>query len=226
MLLLYQWEIFITLEVMGMVSLLLFLLFRYAFTRQGISYIFLGLFFIFLLFEVLLAILIYNKTGEISTFTIIIGVFILYAVSFGISDFRKLDRLIKKWVGRWKGVELLTEIDRERIKRAKDPKLISRKSLLWWLSHLLVFLILQTYFWLNYGKHDEGLIYFLRDWSWYQAETPDQGPFMSDLLNSISKLWILVFVIDTIISWSYIFFLVKIKSIVVEWIGNFRYNYF
>jgi|SRR5690625_19060 len=205
-LLLHQWEIFIALEVMATISLLLFLVFRYAFTRRRVSFMFLGLFFALLLLEVILAIGLYKATGEISTFTFVIGIFILYAATFGISDFRKLDRFIKKWVGKWKGVDLLTEIDKERMERAKDPKVISRNSLLWWLGHLAVFLILQTYFWLAYGKQDEGLMYFLTDWSWFRAETPGKGPFTSDMVSSISQLWILIFAIDTIVSWSYILF--------------------
>lgn len=211
-LLAYQWEIFIALEVIATVSLLLFLVTRYAFTNQKLSLLFLYLFFILLGSEAVLAIVVYKQTGEISTFTIVIAIFILYAATFGISDFRKLDRFIKKWIGKWKNIDLLSDKDKERMERAKDPKVISRNSLIWWLSHVVIFLIVHVFLWMTYGKHDDGIMYFLTDWSWYSAENLGTGPFTNEMVGSISQLWILIIGIDTIVSWSYILFPGKKQS--------------
>ena len=60
---------------------------------------------------------VYQVTGEISTILIIITIFVLYACTFGIYDFLKLDRWMRRKIGEWRGVELLTEKD-YRIYRA------------------------------------------------------------------------------------------------------------
>src|SRR5699024_1950306 len=107
----HQWNIFIGLEVASLIFLLIFLVIRYAFTKQRISGIFLGLFILCIVLESVLAWFIYQETGEIDTFQIVIAIFIVYAFTFGIGDFKKLDRFIKKHVGKWRGIDLLTEED-------------------------------------------------------------------------------------------------------------------
>ncbi len=53
--------------------------------------------------EAILAWLLYRETGEISSLQIIITIFVLYAITFGYQDFRKLDRWMKKknWSVAW-----------------------------------------------------------------------------------------------------------------------------
>src|SRR5690625_162345 len=94
----HQWNIFIGLEVASLIFLLAFLVIRYAFTKQRISDLFLGLFILCIVLEAILAWLIYQETGEIDTFQIVIAIFIVYAFTFGIGDFKKLDHFIK---ARW-----------------------------------------------------------------------------------------------------------------------------
>ncbi|HLS08667.1 hypothetical protein [Lentibacillus sp.] len=122
----YQWEIFITAEVLSMVALLLFGVVRYLLGRHKLSLSFLLAFLVLLGIEALLAILIYRETGEFSTFQIIITVFVIYACTFGIFDFMKLDRWMRKTIGRWRGVELLTAKDYRIMERNKDPKFIAK----------------------------------------------------------------------------------------------------
>src|SRR5690625_2402539 len=110
-LLTFQWEAFIFLEVLSWIFLLLFLIVRYAFGKESLGRLFLTLFVLFIFLEALLAFIVYQKTGEISTFQVVIFIFVVYACTFGISDFKKLDRYIKMKVGIWRGVELLTEKD-------------------------------------------------------------------------------------------------------------------
>ena len=104
---------------------------------------FLGL----LLIEALLGILIYQETKEISTFQIIIVIFIFYACTFGIIDFLKLDRWMRKTVGKWRNVELLTKKDYAILKRQKNPKYVAKKYRLTSTIHLVVLLIGQSILW-------------------------------------------------------------------------------
>ncbi|BBU39205.1 hypothetical protein APP_14970 [Aeribacillus pallidus] len=56
--------------------------------------------------EARLGLYVCQQTGEISTFLIVITIFVIYACTFGISDFIR-SRSIK--IGQLRGVELLTD---------------------------------------------------------------------------------------------------------------------
>src|SRR5690625_667073 len=123
----YQWEIFISIEILFFLAFLLFGFVRYFLSKRRLSLFFLGAFLSLLIIEAALAFYIYQITGEISTFQIIIGVFVFYALTFGIFDFLKLDRWMRRKIGTWRNIELLSERDYEIIARDKDPKYVARK---------------------------------------------------------------------------------------------------
>src|SRR5690625_2882890 len=91
----YQWEIFITLEVASWLCLLLFGLLRYVFDKRQMSIAFIVSFIVLIALEGLVGLLIYQETGVISNFQIIVLIFVAYAATFGISDFKKLDRWMR-----------------------------------------------------------------------------------------------------------------------------------
>lgn len=153
-----------------------------------------------MLLEGILAIFVYRETGEISTFQIVVLVFIVYACTFGISDFKKLDLLMKRKVGEWRKVNLLTEADIKKIELHKDPKYQAKYG------HTFVFIIAHCMFWIYYGNHENGLMYYLTDFTWWGDVEVDNGPFQHEMIGQVSRLWMLVFAVDTIISWSYTFF--------------------
>ncbi|HLR70918.1 MAG TPA: hypothetical protein VK085_05760 [Pseudogracilibacillus sp.] len=202
----YQWEIFIFLEVFSLLFLLTFLIFRYAFSKENIGRIFLFLFVLFIILEAILAFLVYQHTGEIETFQVVIIIFVIYAFTFGIADFKRLDRYIKDKVGKWRGVELLTEEDKRKMERLKDPKVIARNYRLWWYGHTFVFVLAHLFFWMNYGNDAHSFFYYVSDLSWFDGESLEQSPFTNEMIMNISMLWIIIYVVDTIISWSYTFF--------------------
>lgn len=199
----HQWNIFIGLEVVSLIFLFMFLVIRYAFSKQHISRLFLGLFILCIVLEAILAWFIYQETGEFDTFQIVIAIFIIYACTFGIGDFKKLDRSIKRHVGKWRGIELLTEEDIRKMEIAKDPKVIARKNRRWWYTHVLIFVIVHTIFWVKYGNHAHDLIYYLEDLSWFGEEDFINAPFTKEMINQISRIWIIVFAVDTVVSLSY-----------------------
>jgi len=202
----YQWEIFITAEILSIVSLLLFGTFRYFFGRKKFSILFIIAFLLLLGLEALLGIWIYQETGEISTFQIILIIFVLYACTFGIYDFLKLDRWMRKKIGQWRGMELLTEKDYRMMELAKDPKYIARKYRYSAMIHLIIFVIIQSAFWIyGTGSMDE-LVSYLTDLSWIEAGTAEQSPYRNESLYSIGMLWGIIFIVDFLYSWSYTFF--------------------
>jgi len=199
----FQWEIFITAEVLSMVSLLLFGVVRYVMNKKKLSLLFIVAFLVFLALEALLAILIYRITGEISTFQIVITIFVIYACTFGVIDFKKLDRWMRKKVGDWRGEELLTEKDYQVMERNNDPKYVARNYR--WSStvHLVVFVVVQSVFWMYGTANLEELFGYIRDLSWIEAGTYEESPYPNEAIYSIGMLWGIVFIVDFIWSWSW-----------------------
>lgn len=202
----YQWELFILFEVLSWAFLLIFLIMRYAFSREKIGRVFLFLFVLFIVFEALLALVVYKQTGEISTFQIVIIIFVIYAFTFGVGDFKKLDRFIKEKIGTWRGIDLLTEEDKRKIEQAKDPKFIARNYRVWWYGHTAFFVIIHSFFLINYGNDAHPLLHYVTDLSWFEEASLEASPYTNEMVLHISMIWILIYIVDTVISWSYTFF--------------------
>ena len=208
----YQWEIFITIEILSIVSLLLFGFLRYGLNKRKLSVLAIVAFLIFLIIEALLGVLIYQETKEISTFQIIIGIFVIYACTFGIFDFIKLDRWMRKKVGKWRRIELLTEKDYVILKRQKDPKYVAKKYRLTSIIHLFLFIVGQSILWMYGTESFDEMVQFLTDFSWLDAGTAEESPYANEVTYSIGMIWGIVFIVDFIYSWSYTIFPSKSKK--------------
>lgn len=202
----YNWEIFITLEVLSWISLMAFGLFRYFLDQKKRSMLFLGIFIGVIGVEALLGWLIYKETGELSTFQMVITIFVVYAITFGIADFKKLDRWMRSKIGKWRGIDLLTAKEKTIILRDKDPKYIARKYRMSSLIHLVIFVGVQVYFWTISLPSMEEVLPYIKDLSWIGTEDVSKTPYANETLYSISMVWGIVFVVDFIYSWSYTLF--------------------
>lgn len=208
----YQWGIFITLEILSFVSLLLFGFLRYGLTKRKLSMLAIFSFLALLIIEALSGILIYQETKEIATFQIIIGIFVIYACTFGIFDFIKLDRWMRMKVGKWRRIELLTEKDYAILKRQKDPKYVAKKYRLTSIVHLIVFIVGQSILWMYGTENFDEMLGFLTDFSWIDAGTAEESPYANEATYSIGMIWAVVFIVDFIYSWSYTIFPAKSKK--------------
>ena len=169
-------------------------------------------FLAFLIIEALLGILIYQETKEISSFQIIIGIFVIYACTFGIFDFIKLDRWMRRKVGKWRHIELLTEKDYVILKRQKDPKYLAKKYRLSSTIHLCIFIVGQSILWTYGTENFDEMLSFLTDFSWVEAGTAEASPYANEMMFSIGMIWGIVFFVDFIYSWSYTIFPGKSKQ--------------
>lgn len=202
----FQWEIFITIEILSVIALLLFGVVRYVLHKKKVSVLFILAFLFFLVLEAFLALLIYKETGEISTFQIVIFLFIIYACTFGIADFKKLDRWMRKKIGTWRGEELLTDKDYQIIERSKDPKYLAKKYRITSTIHLVVFIAVQFIFWVYGTANMTELIGYMKDFSWIEAGTYENSPYANETVYSIGMIWGIIFIVDFIWSWSYTIF--------------------
>lgn len=202
----YNWELFIFLEVLSLGCLILFGIFRYFLKKPRFSILFILLFLFLLMIEGLLGLYVYRQTGEISTFQIIIIIFIIYAFTFGILDFIKLDRWMRKKIGKLRGVELLTAKDYEIIEKNKNPKYIAKKYRISSYIHFILFITAQAVLW---GMGTESLAeikMYLSDFSWLGHGNSKESPYQNDAAFAIGVIWGIVFIADVINSWSYTLF--------------------
>ena len=200
------WMIFITLEISSLLFLFLFVIVRYLFTNFQISYTFLVLFILAIILEAILAFIVYKQTGEFTTFQIVIVIFIVYAATFGISDFKRMDRYVKDKIGKWRGIDLLTENERQIMAHLKDPKVIARKARIWFYTHTLVFVIAIFFFWKYAGNEQYPFYYFIKNLDWYSNELVEPRPFNNELLVNVVQIWSIIYIIDTVVNWSYTLF--------------------
>lgn len=207
----YQLEIFIVAEVLSAVSLLLFGFLRYVMNKRKLSIFAIFAFLVLLILETLLVLVIYQETKEVSTFQIVIALFVVYACTFGVFDFLKLDRWMRQKIGKWRGVELLTAHDYVVLKRQKDPKFLARKYRITSMIHLAVFIVGQFIMWSFGTESFDEILSYLSDFSWVEAGIAEESPYPNEMTYSIGIIWTLVFVIDFIYSWSYTFFPKKAK---------------
>src|SRR5699024_4083774 len=192
----YQWQLFITIEILFLLTFLAFGFVRYFLNKDRLSFIFLSSFFALLIAEALLAFLIYQATGKIETFQIVIIIFVLYAVTFGIKDFKNLDRWMRQKIGKWRNVDLLHDEDYEIIERKQDSKYMAKKYRISATIHLFIFLIGQSILWYLGTASVSEMLGYLKDLSWFETGDYADSPYANETSYSIGVLWVIVCVID------------------------------
>ncbi|GLO64655.1 MULTISPECIES: hypothetical protein [Oceanobacillus] len=202
----YQWEIFIAAEILSVIMLLLFGITRYLLDRKQLSVIFIILFLVLLIMEAILGIWVYQQTGEISNFQIIITIFVVYACTFGITDFKRLDRWMRKIIGKWRSKELLTERDRAIMAKQKNPTYIARKYRYSSIIHLIIFASVQFILWIYGLGGTESILDYITDLSWIENGDYRQSPYANETAFGLSMVWGIIFIVDFIYSWSYTIF--------------------
>ncbi|MFD3449975.1 hypothetical protein ACFDTO_35970 [Microbacteriaceae bacterium 4G12] len=199
-----KWLFLIIAEVVFWVSVLTFLLLRYWFGLKKLSIAFFVLFIVNDLWIATMGFFDYLKTGKFSNYQIVIVIFIMYALTYGKSDFRRLDAFIQRKVAAWKG-QPVPEIESIKKLYGKEYARHERKQ---FFKHLLMYVMAHIIFVVMFGLSDQinsfsdlenGLSH------WFEKK---QAIFPSNntTVNDISRVWTLVLVIDAVISLSYTFF--------------------
>lgn len=188
----YKWIFLIGAEVFFWVCAAAFFLARYWFEMGRLG----NLLLILIVVEEVLAnlfilglgVLDYQQARQITGYQVVTVAFILYALTLGRHDARRLDAYLKKKVARWKGQTLSPETPRRQV--VKDKARRYRQS---WYKHLMIFVVGQTVL-LAIGE------------SWIPLVLAGRGPTGSSGLIAASWIWTIVFVIDTLWSLSYTIF--------------------
>ena len=199
----HKWFFLITAEIIFWVCAIAFLLLRYWFKFDRLSKFIITIFIINDLWIAFLAFSDYQRTGEFSMYQIIIVIFIVYAMTFGKSDFKKLDFFIKRQVAKFKGESL------ETLQNPIQHYGLAYAIIEWkqFVGHLFVFVILHVIFFMAFGLSDSLTTIPKENWfgSWFNKET-STVPFNHEGINQFSRVWLLVLLIDFVITLSYTIF--------------------
>ncbi|WP_257348977.1 hypothetical protein [Pseudalkalibacillus decolorationis] len=199
----YKWAFFIAGEIIFWVSIIGFLVVRYVFGLER-----LGKYLIFIwlasdLWLLFIGILDYTQTGNFDNFQIIITAFLLYALTFGKNDFKKIDRFIKRKVKQWKGEPLTKEDLPERLYGMKH----ALKQLKEFGLHLLLYTIVITI--LAFTIEMKDVSYLLESSGGLEGTIEnlvEHGLFEDPVAARVTGIWTLVLLIDGIITLSYVVF--------------------
>ncbi len=201
----YLWELLIATEIVFWVCIAVFLLFRYVFGWRKAGVVILLLFLASLLADIYLGWVDYNLTGEFSVFQFIVVIVVIYAMTAGLSDFRRLDAYIQRKIAHWKGepepqisVPLPPKYGREHARYERRG----------WLMHVVMFVTAQAVFFFLFGTDGQFSFSQLVEADFYRLWWEDErfGAYQDETLNQLVKVWFIILIIDGIISLSYTFF--------------------
>jgi hypothetical protein len=188
----YRWTFLIGAEIIFWCSIIGFFVLRYMFQLKKASFIAGIVVLVNELFILTLGVIDYVETGTISQFQIIIVIILLYMIFYGKKDLRKLDFFIQRQVAKWRGEEL--PIMEEVIELAGWA--YAKKELKKWSIHVVLFVSVHVFFFFVYG-----LVPFDEWQNWLKA-----GIVQHEGASRVSQIWAVVFLIDTIITLSYVVF--------------------
>ncbi len=205
----HKWTFLITAEVIFWVSMISFITARYWFKLYKVSWLFFVLFILNDLWIAIMGYFDYIETGEFSNYQIIIVVILVYALTYGKTDMKRLDGYIRRKVADWKGEQLAPQTNYSSLYGAEHAKQ-ERKD---FLKHVIFFLSLNLLFWIVFGFTEattqlsdvETFVTY-----WFESDKA-LLPYTNTSINQIVRVWSIVLVADGIISFSYTIFPKKKK---------------
>lgn len=203
----FKWLFLIIGEVVFWVSISGFFILRYIYNQEKSSKYFILIWLLSDLWLLVIGILDYRNTGEFDTFQIIIIIFLLYAFTFGKNDIKKLDRWIRRAIKKWKGIPLDESDVGENLYGMAYAFNQGKEFAL----HAILFVvaIMVFSFFADIRNVDE---IFSTDFGDSLGRLIENGLFQHAVLGKVTGIWLLIFIIDAIITISYFIFPKKKKS--------------
>ncbi|ADY24355.1 hypothetical protein P4U05_12275 [Bacillus paranthracis] len=199
-----KWTFLIMAEAIFWISIICFLLLRYWFEFKKLSIAFFILFIVNDLWIATMGFFDYLNTGKFSNYQLIIVIIIVYALTYGKTDFRKLDAFIQKKVAKWKG-NPIPELPNVKKLSGKEHAKMERKH---FSIHLLIYIVAHVVLVSIFGLSDQ-LTDIHSIWNtlvtWFEEKQP-HFPSNNIAFNNLSRVWSLILAIDAVISLSYTFF--------------------
>ncbi|PFA17553.1 hypothetical protein [Bacillus cereus] len=194
----YRWYFLIGAEIVFWLSAIGFFLLRYGFRLKKASIIMGIVLLINEVFILTLGVVDYYQTGKFSNFQIITVIILLYAVFYEKKDLKKLDIYVQKLVARWRNEPApIIEEPLEVTGMAHAKQEIKN-----WALHLILFVAVHIFFFFMYG------LIPVEQWgNWLES-----GIVLNKTASRVSKVWAIILLADTAISFSYVIFPKKEKG--------------
>lgn len=190
----YKWFLLIGTEVVFWVCAAAFFVARYWFEMGRLGNLFLALIVaeevLANLFILGLGALDYRRAGEITGYQVVTVAFILYALTLGRHDARRLDAYLKRKVARWKGRDDAAAMPASREPAQPTAREKAKRYRREWYEHLALFVAGQ-------------MILLLIGESWPAALVGGEVPAEPAGLMAASRVWTIIFMVDTVWSLSY-----------------------
>lgn len=200
----YLWELLIVTEIIFWLLIGLFLLFRYVLGWKQLTKWMIPIFILTVVMDIYLGWVDYQTTGEFSIFQFIVIIFVVYALTSGLSDFRRLDAYIQRKVAKWKGQP---EPEQPVNTPPKYGREHARHERISWLMHVAMFVLAQVAFVFLFGLRERVELRQFFDPDFYRLWWGDAslGAYRDITLNQLAQGWFVVLIVDGIISLSYTF---------------------
>ncbi|MDM5190740.1 hypothetical protein QUF99_26440 [Bacillus sp. DX4.1] len=195
----YRWFLLIGAEIVFWVTAISFFLLRYGFRLRKASFVAGIVLLLNEVFILTLGVMDYYETGQFSNFQIIVVVILLYALLYGKKDLKKLDHRMQRLVAKWRN---------EPLPIIEEPAELTgwayaKQELGQWGLHLALFVAIHLIFFFMYG-----LAPFEQWTNWLE-----KGIVLNEAANRVSQVWGVVFLVDTVITFSYVIFPKKEKKL-------------
>ncbi|KGX91113.1 hypothetical protein N781_05320 [Pontibacillus halophilus JSM 076056 = DSM 19796] len=195
----HKWTFLILAECLFWIGLISFIVARYWLESNRGSLVIAILFIANDLWIAVMGWYDYKATGTFSSYQIVTLIIIVYALTYGKSDFKRLDRWIKR---------RLTILRKEPIPPdllpaslyGREKAKAERKQVY---VHAGVFIGVHLIFLILYGFNDLTSLPSLNEWF---SSSEAKVPFGNTTINGISRIWVMIFVIDTLSALSYTIF--------------------
>ncbi|WP_242143846.1 MULTISPECIES: hypothetical protein [unclassified Bacillus cereus group] len=194
----YRWYFLIGAEIVFWISAIGFFILRYGFRLRKASFIAGIVLLLNELFILALGVLDYYQTGKFSNFQLITMIILIYALLYGKKDLRKLDMWVQKLIAKWRNEPV------PPMEKASELTgwAYAKQELGQWGLHLILFMTVHMIFFFIYGLAP------LEEWkNWL-----DEGIVLDKSASRFSRVWGIVFLIDTVITFSYVIFPKKKKG--------------
>ena len=199
----HKWIFLITAEIVFWVCAVAFLILRYWFKFDKLSKFVIVIFIVNDLWIALLGFMDFQRTGEFSFYQIIIVIFIVYAMTLGKSDFKKLDYFIKRQVAKRRG-EPLNDAQKPVQYYGMALAVIEWKQ---FAGHIFIFILMHVIFFFAFGFSESMQQTPITELFsvWFNNEN-NAVPFNHEGVNQFSQVWLLILLIDFAITLSYTIF--------------------
>lgn len=183
-----KWFFLVGAEVSFWVLAVAFLVLRYLFDLNRASFVVLALIILDNALIAGLGFLDYQRTGEFAPYQLVAAAIVVYGFTYGKKDFRRLDAYLKRKLKR-SGDRSPSPKPAPRVP-ARDKAERYRRG---WYTHLAVFVIGQA-------------ALFAAGEAWINPLLDGGSLAQASALMNASRIWTIVFVVDTVWSLSYTFF--------------------